>query len=251
MAREFASALDPGRARRNNEDAVAIDAAAGVAVLADGMGGHNAGEVASAMACTIVCQDLVRWRRAWPETTSQAAALQAMARGVAHANQAILDAALARPECRGMGTTVVVLLMGGPGMLVGHVGDSRAYRYGRHGLERLTRDHSLLQEQLDAGLLTPRQAATAPRRNIVTRAVGVEAGVQLDTLALQTQPGDMVLLCSDGLTDMLGDEEIAAILAAGGPLQALCARLVDAANAAGGADNVSVVLTRDDGDLLT
>jgi protein phosphatase len=251
VAREFASALDAGRARRNNEDAVAIDAMAGVAVLADGMGGHNAGEVASVMACAIVCQDLVRWRRAWPETISQAAALQAMARGVAHANQAILNTALTRPECRGMGTTVVVLLVVGDAVLVGHVGDSRAYRFGRDGLERLTRDHSLLQEQVDAGLLTPRQAATAPQRNIVTRAVGVEAGVQLDTLALQAQPGDIVLLCSDGLTDMLGDEEIAAILATDSSLQGLCARLIDAANAAGGADNVSVVLTRDEGDLVT
>lgn len=251
MAREFASALDPGRARRNNEDAVAIDATAGVAVLADGMGGHNAGEVASAMACAIVCQDLVRWRRAWPEATSQAAAVQAMMRGVAHANQAILDAALARPECRGMGTTVVVLLVTGARMLVGHIGDSRAYRFSHGGLERLTHDHSLLQERLDAGQPSPLQTAGAMYRNIVTRAVGIETTVQLDTQAIAAQPGDIVLLCSDGLTDMLVDEEIAAILSTGGTLAGLCARLVDAANAAGGRDNVSVVLTRDDGDLLT
>jgi len=251
MPREFASALDPGLVRRNNEDAVAIDAATGVAVLADGMGGHNAGEVASEMACAIVCQDLVRWRRAWPEASSQTAAVQAMVRGVAHANQAILNVAQARPECRGMGTTVVVLLVTGAHLLVGHVGDSRAYRFSHGGLQRLTHDHSLQQERLDAGMRSPQRVVGAMYRNIVTRAVGIEATVQLDTQLVAAQPGDIVLLCSDGLTDMLVDEEIAAILSTGGALAGLCTRLVDAANAAGGADNVAVVLTRDDGALPT
>lgn len=250
MAREFASALDPGRVRRNNEDAVAIDPKVGVAVLADGMGGHHAGEVASAMACDIVCQDLARWRRAWPDTSSHAAALQAMVRSVVHANQAILETARTRPECRGMGTTVVLALVAGSQLIVGHVGDSRAYRWRDGRLERLTRDHSLLQERVDAGLMTPEEAATSRRRHIVTRAVGVEPEVQLEIQAHDALPGDLVLLCSDGLTDMVSDTEIAAVLRAGGPLQVLCARLVEAANTAGGADNVAVVLTRDDGDPL-
>lgn len=250
MTRDFASALDPGRVRRNNEDAVAIDAESGVVVLADGMGGHHAGEVASAMACDIVRRDLVRWRRAWPDTISQAAALQAMARSVAHANLAILEAAQNRAECRGMGTTVVLALVAGSQLLVGHVGDSRAYRWRNDRLERLTRDHSLLQERVDAGLMTPEEAATSRRSHIVTRAVGVEPEVQLDVQAHDSLPGDLVLLCSDGLTDMVSDSEIAAVLRGGGPLEALCARLVEAANTAGGADNVAVVLMRDDGDPL-
>lgn len=250
MTREFAAALDRGRTRRNNEDAVAIDVEAGVAVLADGMGGHNAGEVASSLVCDIVRQDLARWRRAWPHTSSPTAALQAMVRCVGHANQAILELAQARPECRGMGTTVVLVLVAGSQLLVGHVGDSRAYRWRDGRLERLTRDHSLLQERIDAGLMTAEEAAASRRRHIVTRAVGVEAEVQLEVQAVDAHPGDIVLLCSDGLTDMLSDTEIAAVLCIGGPLEVLCARLVDAANDAGGADNIAVVLTRDDGDLL-
>jgi protein phosphatase len=248
MTREFASALDTGRVRRNNEDAVAIDAQAGLAILADGMGGHHAGEVASAMACEIVRQDLARWRRAWPDTSSQSAALQAMVRCVAHANQAVLRAAQTRPECRGMGTTLVLVLVAGTQLLVGHVGDSRAYRWRDDQLERLTRDHSLLQEQVDAGLMSAEEAASSRRRNIVTRAVGVEPEVQLEVQAHDALPGDLVLLCSDGLTDMVSDTEIAAVLRLGGSLQALCARLIEAANAAGGADNIAVVLTRDEGD---
>jgi serine/threonine protein phosphatase PrpC len=250
MAREFASALDTGRVRRHNEDAVVIDAQAGVAVLADGMGGHNAGEVASAMAGNLVCRDLVRWRRAWEGTPSVAAALQAVHRCVAHANQAILDTSLTRPECQGMGTTLVVLVALGAQVLIGHAGDSRAYRWRGGALERLTRDHSLLQEQIDAGLLTPEQAAVATRRNVVTRAVGVGRDLELEAHTHACLPGDLLLMCSDGLSDMLGDAEIARILATGGPLEAACARLVDAANRAGGADNISVVLTRDDAGLL-
>jgi protein phosphatase len=147
-----------------------------------------------------------------------------------------------------MGTTLVLVLVAGTQLLVGHVGDSRAYRWRDDQLERLTRDHSLLQEQVDAGLMSAEEAASSRRRNIVTRAVGVEPEVQLEVQAHDALPGDLVLLCSDGLTDMVSDTEIAAVLRLGGPLQALCARLIEAANAAGGADNIAVVLTRDEGD---
>ncbi len=248
MAREFASASDAGRVRRHNEDAVGFDALAGLAVLADGMGGHRAGEVASGMTVSTVMTDLSRWRRAMPAAAPALAARQAVQRSVDHANALVLEASRTRPECRGMGTTVVLLLFNGSQVLVGQAGDSRAYRWRGGRLERLTRDHSLLEEEVDAGKVSREHAVRLGLQHVVTRAVGVEDGIDLETQAHDLRPADMMLLCSDGLTDMLADVDIARVLAAGGSLQRLCGALVEAANAAGGVDNISVVLTREPGD---
>ena len=239
---EFAWALDTGRARRNNEDAVAVDPDLGLAVLADGMGGYNAGEVASEMATSQVCDDLARWLRAHEGAPTTESVGQAMQAAIDRANRAIFDAAHSHPSYNGMGTTLVMATLVGHQVLVGHIGDSRAYRLHAGHLQRLTRDHSLLQEQLDAGLLTPQQAARAVHRNFVTRALGVEPQVQLETRSHPLAEGDVLLLCSDGLTDMLDDARIENLLKGCTVLDDAARALVNAANEAGGRDNISVVL---------
>ena len=171
----FCARTDCGRVRANNEDAVAMAPEVGVAILADGMGGYNAGEVASSMATTLVRDGMARWlAEAGPQvqTTDVRKALEAC---VQEANLAVLDASLQQPQYAGMGTTLVAGVFLAERLVLGHVGDSRCYRL-RHGsLQQITRDHSWLQEQLDAGLMTPRQAAQSGHRNLVTRALGVDA----------------------------------------------------------------------------
>jgi len=244
MTLEFACALDTGRTRKNNEDSVALDTDAKVAVLADGMGGYNAGEVAAGMATSIVCSGLSRWI-GQHASGSDEETIAAMTEAVDQANRAIFDAANSNPQFSGMGTTLVMAVFNGSRLLVGHVGDSRGYRLRAGQLERLTRDHSLLQEQLDAGLITPAQAARSVNRNLVTRAMGVDAEVALEVHAHDLSEDDLLLLCSDGLTDMVDDEAIADVLCHTHPsLQAACDALVTVANSAGGRDNISVVLVR-------
>ena len=242
---EFASALDPGRLRSNNEDAVVVEAEAGLAVLADGMGGYNAGEVASGMATQLIRDELVPWLRAEEGRQASPDELrQALQRGVDVANRAIFEAANTRPECEGMGTTLVTAVIRGDRLVVGHIGDSRAYCLRQGRLQRITRDHSLLQEQIDAGLITPEEAAFSTIKNLVTRAMGVEDTVLLETQAQMLEPGDQVLLCSDGLSDMLSEQAIEQLLLEPGSAQQVCDRLAAAANEAGGRDNISVVLAR-------
>ena len=244
MTLEFAFALDTGRARKNNEDSVALDTLTSVAVLADGMGGYNAGEVAAGMATSIVCSGLSKWlgQQSSPSTAALSAA---MTEAVDQANRAIFDAANSNPQFSGMGTTLVMAAVSAGRLMVGHVGDSRAYRLREGQLQRLTRDHSLLQEQLDAGLITPAQAARSANRNLVTRAIGVDVDVALEVHEHELLEQDLLLLCSDGLTDMVDDEAIAGVLCHTHPsLQAACDALVNIANAAGGRDNISVVLVR-------
>jgi protein phosphatase len=241
---EFHAAVDTGRARSNNEDAVALDADVGLAVLADGMGGYNAGEVASSMATGFVRSELGRWLRDSSAQASDADVRRAMDICVDNANRAIFNAANANPQYAGMGTTLVLAVFRGERLLLGHVGDSRAYRLRAGRLQQITRDHSLLQEQIDAGLITPEQAAFSANKNLVTRAVGVEDTVLLETHQHEAQPGDLLLLCSDGLSDMVDDAGIAQLLQAHPSLPAAAQALIDAANEAGGRDNISVILGR-------
>ncbi len=241
---ELQAAVDAGRARSNNEDSVAIDADASLAVLADGMGGYNAGEVASQMATSFICSELGRWLREASAQAGDQDVRRAMDICVDNANRAIFNAANSNPQYAGMGTTLVVALFRDTRLLVGHVGDSRAYRLRGGRLQQITRDHSLLQEQIDAGLITPEQAAFSANKNLVTRAVGVEDTVLLETHQHDVQAGDLYLLCSDGLSDMLDDGAIAQILQSQESLDAACRALVDAANDAGGKDNISVILVR-------
>ena len=173
----FYSALtDVGRVRANNEDAVRVDAEHGIVVLADGMGGYNAGEVASAMAVDLIVEELGRWLHEAAAVATLRDVRRAMEICVDNANRAIFEAANTNDDCAGMGTTLVMGAVLGSTLLVGHVGDSRAYRWRAGVLTLLTRDHSLLQEQIDIGLITPADAAASGYRNLVTRALGVGLG---------------------------------------------------------------------------
>lgn len=241
---EFFSALDTGRARSNNEDAVRIDERLALAVLADGMGGYNAGEVASAMTVDSVCEDIAQWLAQDRGPRDEEEIRQAMMASAQRANRAVFEASQSRAEYAGMGTTLVAALFNNDRVWVGHVGDSRAYRLRAGHLEQLSRDHSLLQEQIDAGLLTPEEAVYSMNRNLVTRAVGVEPDVELEVVGHDLRPGDIVLLCSDGLSDMLPDTAIAQVMRASDSLEMTAHALIAAANAAGGRDNISVVLVR-------
>jgi PPM family protein phosphatase len=244
---EMHAALDTGRARSNNEDAIALDPGAGLAVLADGMGGYNAGEVASSMATGFVRDELGRWLRDSDRAVQDAEIKRAMEICVDNANRAIFNAANANPQYAGMGTTLVVALFRGERLLLGHVGDSRGYRLRGGRLQQITRDHSLLQEQIDAGLITPEQAAFSANKNLVTRAVGVEDTVLVEVHPHEVLPGDLYLLCSDGLSDMVDDAGIAQLLHGAESLEACSHALIAAANDAGGKDNISVVLVRASG----
>jgi protein phosphatase len=244
MTFEFFDAVDTGRARTNNEDSVSLDEAVALAVLADGMGGYNAGEVASSMATTFIRTELGRWLREAGASATDTEVRRAMDICVDNANRAIFNAANSNPQYAGMGTTLVVAVFRGQRLLVGHVGDSRAYRLRGGRLQQITRDHSLLQEQIDAGLITPEQAAFSANKNLVTRAVGVEDTVLLETHLHEVQPRDVLLMCSDGLSDMLDDASIAQVLQMHDSLAAAGAALIEAANDAGGKDNISLVLAR-------
>ena len=247
MTIELRAAVDPGRARSNNEDSVAIDDSVALAVLADGMGGYNAGEVASNMATTFIRAELGRWLREASSQASDAEVKRAMDICVDNANRAIFNAANANPQYAGMGTTLVVAVFRDNRLLLGHVGDSRCYRLRAGRLQQITRDHSLLQEQIDAGLITPEQAAFSINKNLVTRAVGVEDTVMLEIHQHDVLPDDAYLMCSDGLSDMLPDMAIAQLLLQNESMDEANSALIAAANDAGGKDNISVVLARASG----
>lgn len=240
----FCAQTDPGRIRDNNEDSVAFDAATNLGVLADGMGGYNAGEIASSMATVLIKSELARWLL---EAGSHANAQQvgrAMEICVNNANLAIFNSANTNPQYAGMGTTLVVGVFQEARLLLGHVGDSRCYRWRGNELVQVTKDHSFLQEQLDAGLLTPEQAAQSPNKNLVTRALGVEEQVMLEFHEHQVEEGDIYLMCSDGLSDMIPDETIASVLLNDLSLTQMADKLVFLANQEGGRDNISVLLVQ-------
>ncbi len=241
---EFAALTDTGRVRRNNEDAVAVDAATGLAIVADGMGGYNGGEVASGMAVALLRAGLGRWLgRAGPAAPARALR-RAMDESLAETNDAILDAGNTNPQLQGMGTTLVMGAFGPRRVMVAHIGDSRCYRLRDGELRALTRDHSLLQEHLDAGLLTPEEAARFPHRNLVTRALGIERGAEPEIHLHDARPGDLYLLCSDGLHEMVGDAQILTVLLQKTDIQEKATLLVSVSNDNGGRDNVSVVLAK-------
>jgi len=244
MTLELFSATDPGRLRRNNEDSVAVDFAASLVVLADGMGGYNAGEVASNIATSFIRTELGRWLIEASSHASDADVMRALEICVHNANRTIFNASRTNPQYAGMGTTLVVGVFREGRLLLGHVGDSRGYRWRDGTLMQLTHDHSLLQEQIDAGLITPQQAAMSGNKNLVTRALGIEDTVELEAHAHDLQPGDLIVLCSDGLCDILDDEHIAELLREGASLESTTGALIDAANQAGGKDNIAVILAR-------
>ena len=244
LNRRYHALTDPGLIRDNNEDAFSINEAIGLAVLADGMGGYNAGEVASSMAATLINDDLSRWMTQAGAAVSLADLHQALEISVSNANLAVFRASRENPQYSGMGTTLVVGVCHGQQLVLGHIGDSRCYRWRDGALVQITRDHSLLQEQLDAGLITPEQAAMSLNKNLVTRALGVEDAVALEVHEHEVQAGDLYLMCSDGLSDMVRDVDIARVLQSALPLEQQAKGLVDLANAYGGRDNITVLLVQ-------
>jgi protein phosphatase len=242
MHYKFCAQTDPGRIRENNEDSVAFDDATHVGVLADGMGGYNAGEIASGMATAFIKSELARWLSEAGQQANVGQVRRAIQICVDNANRSIFNASHANPQYSGMGTTLVVGVFLGAKLLLGHIGDSRCYRWRANELSQITRDHSLLQEQIDAGLLTPAQAAISPNKNLVTRAMGVEDEAMLELAEHQVEVGDIYLMCSDGLSDMTDDAAIARVLQNGSSLEQMADELVSMANENGGRDNITVLL---------
>lgn len=244
MIYEFCTNTDPGLARGNNEDSVTFDEATRLAILADGMGGYNAGEIASGMATTFIKSELSRWLAQAGRNANVREVRRALEICVENANRSIFNAANSNPQYTGMGTTLVVGVFQEDRLLVGHIGDSRCYRLRGEEFVQITRDHSLLQEQIDAGLITPEQAATSMNKNLVTRALGVEDTVPLEVNEHKVEVGDLYLMCSDGLSDMVDDQALATLLRGSTSLQELAVQLIDSANANGGRDNISVLLAK-------
>lgn len=242
---------DTGMVRAQNEDAIEIRPEHGVVVLADGMGGYRAGEVASGIAIQVVA-DLLEKGMAdfdWATPAERGERLmRLMVAAVEEANLTIFMQAQRDPQrCAGMGTTIVGTLFHHDKLIVAHVGDSRAYRFRDNFLEQITRDHSQVQEQVDAGLLSKQEARFAANRNLVTRAMGIDSSVDVEIHEHATRTGDLYLICSDGLCDMLDDAEIAQIVGSpGASLDHLCDALVQRANGLGGLDNISVALIQVD-----
>lgn len=249
QALQIVSRTDAGMVRSHNEDAVYSNVAAGLAILADGMGGYNAGEVASGMATTLLGSELEKaFAKTPPYHVDAAGKLQAhvaLENEIARANTAIYQAAQSQPQYAGMGTTLVMALFHDNMMTVAHIGDSRLYRMRGDDFQQITRDHSLLQEQIDSGMITADEARHSQNRNLVTRALGVDPLVEPEIRDYDTMPGDIYLLCSDGLNDMVEDEEISLTLQAlSANLDLAATQLVQTANDSGGRDNVSVILVR-------
>ncbi|MDK9724815.1 MAG: Stp1/IreP family PP2C-type Ser/Thr phosphatase [Sterolibacteriaceae bacterium MAG5] len=248
-ALEIATRTDTGMVRSHNEDSVFANPVAGCAVLADGMGGYNAGEVASGMATALLGTELEKSfaerepYRVEPDGRSWAHVV--LETEIARANGAIYQAAQSQPQYAGMGTTLVAAVFCDNTLTVAHIGDSRLYRQRGEEFTQVTRDHSLLQEQIDSGMITAEEARHSQNKNLVTRALGVDPTVEAEIHDYDVQPGDIYLLCSDGLNDMVEDEEISMTLQMLAANLELCAmQLVQMANDNGGRDNVSVVLVR-------
>jgi protein phosphatase len=244
-------ATDVGMKRRLNEDVFVLDHEAGMYLVADGMGGHAAGEVASRVATDEIVRafkdgpdDLDTWPEHWNESLSATANL--IVDSIVSGHHRVTRVMNKDADLKGMGTTVVVAVhLPREGKLViCHVGDSRAYRYRRGGLALLTSDHSWVHEQVEAGFLTEEAARNHPLKNVVTQALGGNSEPKVDVVEEEIREDDIYLLCSDGLNSMLTDEEIAAVLETGGSLDDICQRLIDEANERGGNDNISVVLLR-------
>ncbi len=248
---EFAAQTHTGLVRPHNEDAVAFSADCNFAILADGMGGYNAGEVASGMATDLLKQLLEAGIQRLQQPSSdflqsRSKQIQQLMRdAILQTNEAILNAAGRNPHYQGMGTTLVTALFDHDTVTIAHIGDSRAYRLRQGDLVQLTRDHSLLQEQIDAGMIAPELARFSLNKNLITRAVGVDYEVEVEMNEYHTQAGDVYLLCSDGLSDMLANEEVRDLVRRSGVgLKVTCDALIQRANYYGGQDNISVILVK-------
>jgi len=238
MQIEYAGASRIGQ-RKRNEDRFYLpneDGPADLLMVADGMGGHLGGDVASAYGVAAVCESMAQSVQDEPE--------ERLHKAVSYANEVIFDQAKANPQYDGMGTTMTVVLAHKDWWHFAHVGDSRAYIYQNHTIRQVTRDHSLVAEMEEAGSITHDQARIHPSRNIITRAVGTEPVIRVDMYREPILPGQVLLLCSDGLTDALNDEELSLVLGSGQELNQIAQVLMDIAEELGGKDNITVVLAR-------
>jgi len=242
---------DVGRRRKINEDSYLVSPEIGLYAVCDGMGGHNAGEVASRMAIETISafveRSAIEKEITWPFGLETGLSFDAnrLKTAIRLANARVFQAADNREELTGMGTTVVAILASGDTLTIGSAGDSRCYLVRGGALRQLTRDDSWVSAALGEGLLNSGDVEHHPLRNVITKAVGARDTIDLDVIEHQLQPGEVLMLCSDGLHGMLNDQELGRILLPSpGPLEEATARLVDAANEAGGRDNVTVVLLR-------
>jgi serine/threonine protein phosphatase PrpC len=242
---------DVGRRRKINEDSFLVSPETSLFAVCDGMGGHNAGEVASRMAIETISafiqRSAVEKEITWPWGLDANLSFDAnrLKTAIRLANARVFQAADNREELTGMGTTVVTALVSGDTMTIGSAGDSRCYLVREGALKQLTRDDSWVSAALGEGILNSDDVEHHPLRNVITKAVGARDAIDLDVLEHDLRPGDLVMLCSDGLHGMVNDQEIERIvLASPESLEEMSARLVDAANEAGGRDNVTVVLFR-------
>jgi len=234
-----AGRTDVGVVRSGNEDAFLMVPDSGVFIVADGMGGHAAGEVASEMAVQIVARSLDGVLGRSDEETAEV-----IRKGIVEANSSIFQRTLVEQDKRGMGTTATAMVINGERYMIGHVGDSRAYLFRDAQLLQITKDHSYVQEQVDAGRLSPEEARVHPYANVITRCVGSSGDVVPDLYVGTLEAGDLVLLASDGLTGMVEDEDLQAILERDEPLEALVDAMIAEANRRGGLDNITVILVR-------
>ncbi|WP_411279418.1 Stp1/IreP family PP2C-type Ser/Thr phosphatase [Gemmatimonas sp.] len=241
MQLSVAAGTDVGRIRAGNEDSLYADAdqERGLFIVADGMGGHAAGEVASEMAVQIVARDLtdVRDLTGNPPLSRMAEALKA-------ANRAIYERTIQEADKQGMGTTASCIMIGQGRWIIGHIGDSRIYLLRDGALRQLTKDHSYVQEQVDAGFLTPEQARYHPYSNVITRCVGANAAVEADVLNGEIQNGDLYLVASDGLTGMVEDPQLKKILESRQSPGRMVDAMITEANRRGGLDNITAVVVQ-------
>jgi len=239
---------DVGRKRRHNEDAYLLDAERGLFVVADGMGGHAAGEVASRITVESIQEYIAATEEehesSWPFGFNSRVSVEGnrLTTAVEKANEKVMRAVQNRPELKGMGTTVVAALFDADRATLVHVGDSRAYLFRDGELRRLTDDHSWVQEQVNAGILSEDEAKSHPLKNVVTRALGGAAHVSVDLIEVPVRSGDRFLLCSDGLTGMVPDEDLFTHFRSDGVIEKTVRQLIDTANDRGGVDNITAII---------
>ncbi|TDF98307.1 Stp1/IreP family PP2C-type Ser/Thr phosphatase [Paenibacillus piri] len=240
-----ANQTDIGRVRLVNEDRAVVQEDLNgfvLAIVADGMGGHQAGDIASQMAVEIIHTEL----QSIPGDASVEERKNRLRAAIELANANIFAFAAERENYHGMGTTVVAVIADEHTVVVGHIGDSRAYQVNQAGIEQLTEDHSLVNELVKSGQITREEAGHHPRRNVLTRALGTEAGIEVDVRDVQWRYGDVLLLCSDGLSGLVSRERLLAVVNGDGLLEGKAQRLVAEAMEAGGDDNITVVLVSND-----
>lgn len=236
-----AAGSDVGRVRKGNEDSYYADANEhrGLFIVADGMGGHAAGEVASHMAVGIVSDDLAELN-----DLENAHAFETVSDALRHANEAVFERTLLEKDKHGMGTTASVLVLADERFIIGHIGDSRIYLLRNGELRQLTHDHSVVQEQLDAGIITQQEARNHRQSNVITRCIGMEFHLEADITDGDVQVGDVFLLASDGLTGMVEDWRLQQLLASRLPPARIIDAMIEEANARGGVDNITAVVVR-------